>query len=211
VPPRSPSRGGKPKRGSGSSAFRRSQVKGNRKPPSNRSYSNLSPAQRKRVDSAIELCAAVVTDGWQETVAERAVDHAATETFKKLVRSRRRRHCTALAEVARLLLAAKNKAHEIVGILGGGLVSLFGFGSLAKRFARELIERIPLPFDAKVTAAARGVQVTGVLLCILNGDELRRCQCFIDLALEQAKTTVKKILATAMDDWTQLGSFPAKA
>jgi hypothetical protein len=117
----------------------------------------------------------------------------------------------ALAEVARLILAAKNKAHEVLGTLGGGVMSLFGFGSLAKRFARELIERIPLPFDAKATAAARGVQITGVLLCVLNGDDLRRCQCFIDLALEKAKTSVKKILTTAMEDWTQLGSFPANA
>lgn len=153
----------------------------------------------------------MVTDGWQETVAERAADYAVSETFQKLVRSGRRRHCKALAEVARLLLAAKDKAHEVMGLLGGGVISLFGFGRLAKRFARELMERIPLPFDAKVTAAARGVQVTGVLPCILNGDDLRRCQCFVDLALDQAKTTVKKILTTAMEDWTQLGSFPAKA
>lgn len=90
-------------------------------------------------------------------------------------------------------------------------MSLIGLDGLAKRFARELIEHIPLPFDAKATAAARGVQVTGVLLCVLNGDDLRRCQCFIDLALDQAKTAVKKILTDAMEDWTLLGSFAAKA
>ncbi|MGZ0146763.1 hypothetical protein ACXJJ3_06800 [Kribbella sp. WER1] len=126
------------------------------------------------------------------------------------MRSRRRRHCHALAEIAKSILAAKDAAHALVGRLGGGLLSLLGFGGLPRRFARELIERIPLPFDTKAVAAARGVQVTGVLLCVLNGDDLERCQCFIDLALEQAKTAIKKILTTALDDWTQLGAFAAR-
>ena len=53
--------------------------------------------------------------------------------------------------------------------------------------------------------------MTGILLCLLNDDDLRRCQCFVDLALEQAKTAVKKLLTTAMEDWTQLARFAAKA
>ncbi|WP_432892099.1 hypothetical protein ACQPYH_16060 [Kribbella sp. CA-245084] len=201
----------KRRRRSGPGTSKRPRPKPKPGRPPDRSYGNLSLAKRRRVDGAIELCAAVVTDSWQATVAERAADYAVSDTFRKLVRSRRRHHCKALAEVAQLILAAKNKAHEVLGLLGGGLMSLLGFGGLAKRFARELIERIPLPFDAKVTAAARGVQITGILLCVLNGDELRRCQCFIDLALEQAKTAVKKILTTAMEDWTQLALFTAKA
>ncbi|TDW75703.1 hypothetical protein [Kribbella pratensis] len=123
----------------------------------------------------------------------------------------RRRHCTALADVAKFILAAKDKAHELAGWVGGGILALLGLEGLAKRFARELIEHIPLPFDGKAVAAARGVQVTGILLCLLNDDDLRRCQCFIDLALEQAKTAVRKLLTTAMEDWTQLARFAAKA
>ena len=157
------------------------------------------------------MCADVVTDGWREAVAERATSYASSDTFTKLVRSRRRRHCTALADVAKFILAAKDKAHELAGWVGGGILALLGLEGLAKRFARELIEHIPLPFDGKAVAAARGVQVTGILLCLLNGDDLRRCQCFIDLALEQAKTAVKKLLTTAMEDWTQLARFAAKA
>jgi hypothetical protein len=99
----------------------------------------------------------------------------------------------------------------LAGWVGGGFLALFGFEGLAKRFARELIEHIPLPFDGKAIAAARGVQVTGILLCVLNGDDLSRCQCFIDLALEQAKTAVKKLLTSAMEDWTQLALFTVKA
>ncbi|WP_328521894.1 hypothetical protein [Kribbella sp. NBC_00359] len=200
-----------PNRNSRGNATRRSRA--GRKPtePRDRSYDRLTPAKQERVDSAIQFCADAVTDGWQEAVAGRAADYASSETFRKLIRARRRRHCKALAEVAKLILAAKAKAHELLGVLGGGVLSLFGLGDLAKRFARELIEHIPLPLDAKAIAAARGVQVTGVLLCLLNGEDLRRCQCFIDLALEQSKTAVKKIMTTAMEDWTQLAWFGAKA
>ncbi len=35
-------------------------------------------------------------------------------------------------------------------------------------------------------------------------------KCFIDLALDQAKTNVKRILVAAMGDWTGLAQFPSK-
>jgi hypothetical protein len=52
--------------------------------------------------------------------------------------------------------------------------------------------------------------VTGVLLCLVSGDDLTRCQCFIDLALSETKTQVKKILVAAINDWTGLANFPAR-
>lgn len=90
-------------------------------------------------------------------------------------------------------------------------MSLLGGGRIEQRFVRELASRLPLPGDAKLVATARGVQVAGILLCVLNGDELSRCQCFVDLALEQAKSTVKRMLVSAMEDWTVLENFPSKA
>ena len=69
---------------------------------------------------------------------------------------------------------------------------------------------LPLPFDAKIAAAARGGQATGVLLCVMSGSDLTRCQCFIDLALAETKAQVKKILVMAMTDWTRLRAFPPK-
>jgi hypothetical protein len=152
----------------------------------------------------------VLTDGWREAVADRAGEYAVTSTFRKLLRSRRRR-CRLLADIAKGILAGKTKAHELVGSLGAWIMSLLGRGRLEQRFARELASRIPLPGEAKATAAARGVQITGVLLCVLNDRDLTRCQCFVDLALDEAKTTVKRILVSAMEDWTVLANFPSKA
>jgi hypothetical protein len=101
--------------------------------------------------------------------------------------------------------------HDLVGWAAMGLASLVGADRVAGTFVRELASRIPLPPDARLVATARSVQVTGILLCVVNGDDLTRCQCFIDLALNEAKTRVKKILTVAMTDWTKLADFPAKA
>jgi hypothetical protein len=40
------------------------------------------------------------------------------------------------------------------------------------------------------------------VLCLSRGDQLSRCQSFIDLALDETKERVKRILLAAMEDWT---------
>lgn len=95
-----------------------------------------------------------------------------------------------------------------MGSIGGWVASVIGGDNVTQTFARELAAKIPLPPDAKLVAVARGLQVTGVLLCVTNGDDLTRCQCFIDLALAETKATAKRILVTAMGDWSKLAQFP---
>ncbi|MCZ7437729.1 hypothetical protein O7598_15080 [Micromonospora sp. WMMC241] len=165
---------------------------------------------QERVAKAAEFCASVLTDGWVEVVSDRATAYVTEETWTRLFRRRRRKRCKLLARMAGAILAGKKKLHDLVGAIGAWLVSLLGGDRVVQSLARELASRIPLPPDAKMVAAARGLQVTGVLLCLVNGDDLTRCQCFIDLALEETKTQVKKILVAALEDWTGLAQFPAK-
>ncbi|MEU5567597.1 hypothetical protein [Micromonospora musae] len=141
----------------------------------------------------------------------RATEYVTEETWKQLFRRRRRRRCKLLAQTAAKVLAGKKMLHDWVGAVAGWLAALLGGDRVVQSFARQLASNIPLPLDAKMVAAARGVQVAGVLLCVLNGDDLRRCQCFIDLALEETKTQVKKVLLAAMEDWTALAQFPARS
>ncbi|MBY8870490.1 hypothetical protein K7640_01375 [Micromonospora sp. PLK6-60] len=166
--------------------------------------------ERERVKTAAEFCASVLTDGWVEVVSDRAAEYVTEETWKRLFNRRRRRRCTLLARLAAAILAGKKKLHDLVGSVAAWLASLLGGDRVVQSFAHELASRIPLPPDAKMVATARGLQVAGVLLCVVNGDDLTRCQCFIDLALEEAKTQVKKILVAALEDWTGLAQFPAK-
>jgi hypothetical protein len=164
----------------------------------------------ERVEKAAEFCVAALNDGWQEAVADRATNYVTEMTWQQLFRKRRRRRCRILAELASAVLAGKKKLHDLVGSFASWLVSFISGDRVVQAFVRELASNIPLPPDAKLVATARGIQVTGVLLCLLNGDELTRCQCFIDLALTETKTRVKKILVAAMNDWTGLADFPLK-
>lgn len=54
---------------------------------------------------------------------------------------------------------------------------------------------------------ARGLQITGILVCVVDGQDLIRCPFFIDLALAESKARVKQILVAALDDWTGLAAF----
>jgi hypothetical protein len=56
-------------------------------------------------------------------------------------------------------------------------------------------------------AAARGVQIAGILLCVMDGGNLTKCECFIDLAMAETKERVNRILVAAMSDWTGLKRF----
>ncbi|MER7245476.1 hypothetical protein [Kribbella sp. NPDC000426] len=171
----------------------------------------LTVPQQHRVDLAAEIRASVVTDGWREVVGDRASEYVASSTFARLTRNYRRRRCRFLADIAKAILAGKAKYHDLVGGLADKVMALFGTERIERQFVRELVTKIPLPGDSRLVATARGVQITGILLCVLNGDDLSRCQCSIDLALEQAKTAVEKLLTTALEDWTQLARFGPKA
>jgi hypothetical protein len=171
-------------------------------PPSRRAQ------ERERVKKAAVFCADSLPDGWRDAVADRAADYA-QDAWERLSRSRRKRNCKALAQIARSILEAKALVHKVVGWTFGRIVGALGAGDLAQAFAEELASNIPLPLDAKMIAVARGVQVAGILLCVMDGRDLAKCECFRDLALAETKERVKQILVAGMSDWTSLKTFTA--
>lgn len=107
--------------------------------------------------------------------------------------------------MAREILNAKDQIHKLAGELIGEVVVAKG---TALAFTEELVSNIPLsPIDAKMTTVARGIQITGVLLCVIENRDLTKCECFIDLALAETKERVNQILVAAMSDWTCLARF----
>jgi hypothetical protein len=161
---------------------------------------------RERVGDTARFCADTLSSGWQEAVADRAAEYAQT-SWERLSRSRRKRSCKALARIARLILQAKAQAHRAVGKVSGWIVGAFGANDAAREFTEELVSNIPLPIDDKMIAVARGVQVAGVLLCLMDGRDLTECECFVDLALAETKERVKQVLVAAMSDWVNLARF----
>jgi hypothetical protein len=181
-------------------------------PPSPRR--KASPAARReqrqqdRVRKAAEYCAEAVYQGWPEIVADRALTYVSQPTWDRLLRGRHKSRCQALARIASELLTTKQGIHDALGFLAARLVRFFGGGNAVQAFIGELVSNIPLPFiDAKIIAAARGAQVAGILLCVMEGSDLTACQCFRDLALEMTKTQVRKLLIVAMGDWRGLADF----
>ena len=167
--------------------------------------------QRERVRKAAAYCADVLDSGWEEAAADQAIRYVSQATWSRLFRMRRRKRCKTLGQIAAAFLAAKQEIHSLLGSLASGALTLFGAGDTAQAFTGELVANIPLPVDAKIIAAARGIQVTGVMLCVVNGNDLTACQCFIDLALAESKAQVRKLMIAAMGDWVGLKAFPPKA
>lgn len=165
---------------------------------------------RERVKETARFCADSVSSGWQEAVADRITGYAQT-TWERLSRSRRKRNCQALARIARSILEAKTQIHKAAGKLFGWAVGALGSGGPARAFTEKLMSNIPLPIDAKMVAVARGVQVAGILLCVMDDRDLTECECFIDLALAETKERVNQILVAAMSDWAGLARFRPQA
>jgi hypothetical protein len=169
-------------------------------PPSRRDQ------ERERVREAAVFCADSLSGSWQATVADRLTGYAQT-TWERLARSRRKRNCKALARIAQSILEAKTQIHRAVGTLFGRAAGALGAGDPARAFTEELAANIPLPIDAKMIAVGRGVQVAGILLCLMDNRDLTKCECFIDLALAETKERVNQILVAAMSDWRGLARF----
>jgi hypothetical protein len=119
-----------------------------------------------------------------------------------------RRNCKALARLAAAVLERRQKLHELAGRSFGWLTGRLGAGDVTRAFAAELAANISLgPIDAKAIALARGLQVSGVVLCVMDQNDLTKCQCFIDLALSETKQRVHAILVAGMSDWAGLARF----
>lgn len=163
--------------------------------------------ERKRIEEAAEFCADSLSATWQDAVTDRICDYAGT-AWGRLKRSRRKRNCKALARLAAAIMQGHQQIHQLVGRSVGWISGIFGAGDFTRAFAAELTANIPLgPIDAKVIAVARGLQVSGIVLCLMGENDLTKCQCFIDLALSETKERVKQILIAAMSDWTHLARF----
>jgi hypothetical protein len=178
----------------------------------------LTKRDRERVTEAAEFCADVLAgrlgrpdgswqEAWRDEVADRLTGKAG-DAWQRLARSsRRRRYCKALARMARTILKTKDRLHDLAAELAGDAFSVAGVHGPALDFTKELVKRIPLPFDAKMIAAARTIQMAGIVLCLMEGRDLTRCDCFIDLALAETKERVSQILETRLANWAELASF----
>ncbi|MEU8626854.1 hypothetical protein [Streptomyces sp. NPDC048669] len=165
------------------------------------------PAQareRQRAEAVAAFCLDALKDGGPAAIADRAAAYVSDETWKALVKKHRRRGCDDLAELARNILKGKELLHAAVGRTAGGLLGLFGRPPIARDFAQELASRIPLPGDAQLAAAARGLQVAGIYVCLTGNRDLAGCACLRDVLGLEGMGQIKKLIEGSVADWLEL-------
>jgi hypothetical protein len=165
----------------------------------------ITPRERERIKQAAAFCIDVVDDGWQEAVAGRVAGYVTEATWRQLSRRHMRGDCQQLADLAAVLLGMHDMVSDAISELAGEL----GCGPIVQAFVHELADKLPLGPDAHLVAVARGLQMTGVLICVSAQRPLVRCPCFRALSRAETQAQLHDLLITAMSDWRGLKDFPS--
>ncbi|GGU23781.1 hypothetical protein [Streptomyces violascens] len=155
-------------------------------------------------EEAAKVCLDVMERGGTAVIADRASAYVSDETWKKLVRQHRRRDCDDLARLARSILEGKERLHDVVARTAGGLLAWLGRPKIERVFAQELARSIPLPVDAQLSTAARGLQIAGIYVCVVGGRDLADCACLRDVLRVEGEERLRQLLQGAMQDWQSL-------
>jgi hypothetical protein len=153
---------------------------------------------------AARVCADVLERGGAVVIAERASAYVPDETWQTLVKRHRKRGCDDLAALARNILRGEELLHAAVGRTASGILGLLGRPRIERVFAQELAQRIPLPVDMQLSAAARGLQIAGIYICVVGGRDLVECACLRDVLGEEGEERLQQLIQGAMDDWQLL-------
>jgi hypothetical protein len=71
---------------------------------------------------------------------------------------------------------------------------------------------VPLPFvDHYAVIAARGLQVAGIVMCVLHRQPVVSCACFKDVVMAEGKERMNAMLVAAADDWSGFRRFETPA
>jgi hypothetical protein len=164
------------------------------------------------IDGA-EVLSNILTDGLDVALRNLVADYVGSGATKRLGRKRRRTsNCRQSADAAKAILDLKDKAHELAG---KGVADLLPSGT--PRFARELTakiaEKLPLPWDAKLEAIARGLQAYGIFLCMVQLLPPTACPCLgmvVDEMTDEAiKESVTELISQGREDFRAGGIVAA--
>jgi hypothetical protein len=146
-----------------------------------------------------EWCAELLDEPAVDVISARAAKYATEEVWRALVEQHQRPGgCADLAQAARALLDMRKK------IRAYATGAMPGAHPFAEAFVVEVLSRlVMLPFEAQLAAAARGLQIAGICVCVLRG-ELADCACLKDVLKVEGEGKVEALGAGAMEDWREL-------
>jgi hypothetical protein len=158
--------------------------------------SGLGPAERRpahalrsrpqcesRVtETARELGHRICSDGWQDAVAWR-LSGALDEAGWSLLRRRPAGLCRRLAGAAKEIEEASVLLGEAAGLATVEGLRWLKRTRLVQKVAQTAVEKVvPADGEGRPRAVAHCLLITGVWLCVADGEPLRGCTCFETLA-----------------------------
>jgi hypothetical protein len=162
-------------------------------------------------EASAAFVADVLIDGLNPALAGQLSDRVTQylgEAEKRRLRrrSRKRVDFELLAAAARAVLRLKQQTHDLVGEAVSEM-----FDRLVRelsRFQRLLVKKLaaklPLPWDVKLAAIARGLQVIGIWMCLVQDLPLERCPCMrmfsVTLVRERIEQEIKDLLDATQRD-----------
>ena len=178
------------------------------------------------------FCTKAIERGAIDAAKERAAEYISDQTLARVTRDWHGQNCTALAEIAKGILDGRDMLRDRISDLlnplfdrledwlakSGTVRRLFELPllrwvsqRLAARFARivaqEIFERlagrVPV-LDQKLTATARAVQITGIVICVMHQRDLTNCACFKAVVDSEGKERMLQLILTAADNWADL-------
>jgi hypothetical protein len=130
-------------------------------------------------------------------------DYVSTEVINELAEHWDGKSCEDLAKIARGLLGIKGHLIKILQVALNWTMEKTGVGPFPRLVACQLIAAIPLPWNAKLVAVARVLQVTGICLCFSH-DRLMECRCLHDLVQFESMQAISHLLTGAIHDWREI-------
>lgn len=157
-------------------------------------------------DAAATALADALTDGVSSAIASRVANRVADYLGRlgawRLRRQRRRWaavDCQALADSARAVLALKQKTHELTGQAVSALLPE-GTPHFHRMLVRKIAEKVPLPWDVKLEAIARGLHVIGIWMCLVQNLPLEHCPCLQMYAVARFKERIEQKIEDLLEE-----------
>jgi hypothetical protein len=175
--------------------------RGNRIGPENGRH---DPPGETPPNTAATLLANIFVDGLDAALSDLVVEYLGKREAGRLRRRRRARgNCQPLADAAKAVLDLRDKTHEVVGKAVGDLLPP-DTPDFAREVTSKVAEKIPLPWDAKFEAIARGLQVIGIFMCMVQGLAPAQCACLIMMVSAASEELIKEkvgdLVARARED-----------
>lgn len=65
---------------------------------------------------------------------------------------------------------------------------------------RNLAEKLPLPWDVKLEAIIRGIQVVGIWMCVVQELQLEDCSCLQMMGVAELKERIEQEIRELLDE-----------